>query len=191
MTVDDFRQAVCEMAKERIAFGAYSDYLKHKRESDGTNPNKYLREEYLPILAVLNDKNIPGEMEIKLGENTAEPDACVGKVHVFEVVQALPDDEHKIRLEIASGAAKPRTHFEHASDHLQFPRAIIEAIELKHAMCYSDQRTLIVAFDGDYSFEDDDVIHRWIDDVRRHTSIGTFQEILLVERARMKVFKVF
>jgi hypothetical protein len=191
MTIDQFRQIILDMAQERTGLEAYGDYLKHKRLPDKTNPHKYLREEYLPILAVLDDKKIPGDEEIELGDEKQEWDARVSKTELFEVVQAVPANEHEIRLEIASGGARPETHAKHDNDHLQFPGVIVEAIDSKHAKHYTDQRTLIVAFDGDYSFEDDDVIRGWVDEVRRRTTRGTFKEILLVERARLKVFRLF
>jgi hypothetical protein len=191
MTIAEFRQMISDMAQERVRPAVHADYLKHKRMPDKTNPHKYLREEYLPIMAVLNERRVPEDQQIELGDEKQNWDARIAEAELWEVVQAVPKDEHAIRLEIASGGASPATYLEHSQDHLQFPRVIVEAIESKQAKRYADQRTLIVAFDGDYSFEDDDVIRGWIEEVRRVSSRRTFKNILLVERARLKVFKVF
>jgi hypothetical protein len=110
---------------------------------------------------------------------------------LFEVVQALPEKEYEIRKAVAAGQAGPEMQFAHAGDHLQFPDVIVRAITSKHAKNYTDQRTLIVSFDGDYSFEDDDLIGDWVQAVRQRTIRGAFKAILLVELARRKVFPLF
>jgi hypothetical protein len=99
-------QMILDMAWERTGLQAYADYGKRKRLPDN------LYEEYLPILAVLNDKKVPGGEEIELGDETQEWDARVGNTDIFEVVQALPADEHEIRLQLASGA-RPVTYIKH------------------------------------------------------------------------------
>lgn len=81
-------------------------------------------------------------------------------------------------------------YFRHAGDHLQFPDAIINAIESKHQKQDVDDRSLIVIFSGDYSFEEDDVIASWSRKIKSGTSRRAFREILLVERSRLKVFPV-
>lgn len=68
---------------------------------------------------------------------------------------------------------------------------IIEAIERKHSKRYADGRSLLVVFDGDYSFEEDRVVQGWVEEIRRRTHRGNFGEIRLVELARRKVFPVF
>jgi len=117
-------------------------------------------------------------------------DARIGSEALFEVVQALPEAEHEIRRQLLGGVP-PFVYTEHAQDHVQFRQVIIDAIELKHSKDYTDSRTLIVAFDGDYSFEMDENVHRWVAAVREKTRRGAFKEILLVEVARRKVFPVF
>jgi len=130
-------------------------------------------------------------------------------------VQALPEDEYKIRKAIASGkeriflsASDPnRTDLNknpltgpvglfllqalHARDQFQFPVAIIEAIKKKQDKNYDDLRSLVVVFDGDYSFEDDRIVLGWIEEIRRQTTRGTFKAIYLFERDRAKVFPLF
>jgi hypothetical protein len=68
---------------------------------------------------------------------------------------------------------------------------IVEAIEKKHGKGYADGRSLLVVFDGDYSFEEDRIVHGWLAEIRRRTHRGAFGEILLVELARRKVFPVY
>jgi hypothetical protein len=186
MTVDEFRENIMRMAQERMGLKAYCDFLNHRTPAD-----KQLREEYLPLLAVLNSKRVPGCDKFELGDKTEPWDGRLADSQLFEVVQALPKDEYKIRKAIASGGASLEIQIEHAYDHLQFPQAIVEAIKKKHAMQYADRRTLVVVVDGDYSFEEDGVIEGWIAEVRRQTSLDNFSEILLAELARLKVFKIF
>jgi hypothetical protein len=186
MTIDDFRVKIKEMAQGRVVLEGYRDFLQQK-----TRPDKYLREEYLPILAVVDHQQLPGSEQIELGDEKQGWDARVGETTLFEVVQALPEKEYEIRNAVAVGQAGPVTQFAHAGDHLQFAEVIIRAIDSKHAKNYTDQRSLIVSFDGDYSFEDDEVIRGWVRAVRQRTTRGAFKEILLVELSRRKVFPVF
>jgi hypothetical protein len=186
MTIDEFHKMITRMVMERTASPrAYADYIRHK-----TRPDKYLHEEYLAIQAVVVHKGYPGTTTIELGDEKQPWDARVGGTDLFEVVQALPQDEHEIRRQLPS-SVRPFTYLMHAKDHLQFPQVIIDAIELKHGKVYTDSRTLIVAFDGDYSFEEDENIHRWVTAIREKTYRGVFKEILLVEVARRKAFPVF
>jgi hypothetical protein len=210
MTIDELNEMIAEMAMARMGLDRYCSYLRHDTRED-----KYLREEYLAIQGVLRHKGYPGDTKIELGDEREKWDARVGGVDLFEVIQALPADEHVIRKSVAGGEAKimvpvsnpepgepkalPLTgplarlmiQAEHAYDHFQFPSVIIEAIEKKHGKNYSDLRTLVVVFDGDYSFEEDRIIHEWVEEIRRRSRLGGFKEILLVELARRKVFPLF
>jgi hypothetical protein len=210
MTIQEFHEKITAMAMARMGLQPYCDYLQHKTRED-----KYLREEYLAIQAVVRHRAYPGETEIELGDEKKPWDARIGGTDLLEIVQALPADEHVIRKAVAGGQAKimvpvpnpepgepvelPVTgplarfliHAEHAYDHFQFPRVIIEAIEKKHAKQYTDERTLVVVFDGDYSREEDRVVRGWVDEVRQRTHRGVFKEVLLVELARRKVFPLF
>ena len=67
----------------------------------------------------------------------------------------------------------------------------MDALESKHSKGYSDGRSLVVVFGGDYSGEEDEVIDRWIHYVRARTEKKSFKEILLVELDRLKVFSLF
>jgi hypothetical protein len=185
MTIDEFRVMIMELAQARMGLTAYRDYLRQK-----TRPDKYLREEYLPILAVVDHRQLPGSEQIELGDEKQGWDARIGGTALFEVVQALPEKEYEIRKAVAAGQAGPAMQFAHASDHVQFPEVIVRAIDSKHAKNYTDQRTLIVSFDGDYSLEDDEVIRGWVQAVQQRTTRGAFQEILLVELARRKVYEL-
>jgi hypothetical protein len=68
---------------------------------------------------------------------------------------------------------------------------IVDAIEKKHKKGYTDVRSLVVVFGGDYSGEDDEVVQRWVQHIRVKTTRGAFKEVLLVELARLKVFPLF
>lgn len=209
MTINEFFDMINEEAVNRMELQRYADYVRQKSRLD-----KYLREEHLPILAVMRDKRLPGSGTIELGNETQDWDARINGTDLFEVVQALPEKEHEIRRSLVGDAkttlevsdpepgeptALPVTgvtaqmilQIQHANDHLQFPRVIVEAIEMKHAKKYKDRRTLIVAVDGDYTGESDVVIDAWLPIIRQGTKLGAFNEILLVEVARLKVFKVF
>jgi hypothetical protein len=98
MTVDDFREKIQQMTQERMGLKAYCDFLNHKTPAD-----KQLRKEYLPLLAVLNAKRAPGGDQFELGDKTETWDGRLAGSQLFEVVQALPKDEYKIRKAIASG----------------------------------------------------------------------------------------
>lgn len=210
MTIDEFDAKILEMAMARMGLKRFCGYLRHK-----THEDKYFREEYLAIQAVVHHRRFPRHAVIELGDEREMWDARVAGTELFEVVQALPTNEHVIRRSIAGEAMVIMTHVinpkpgepaklpitgpvsrfliqtEHAHDQLQFPRVIVEAIEKKHEKQYADERTLIVVFDGDYSFEEDRIVHGWVEAIRRQTHRGTFKEVLLVELARRKVFPVF
>lgn len=210
MTIDEFNTMIDAMAMDRMSLARYSAYLQHETRED-----KYLREEYLSIQAVVRHKGYHGDTTIELGDEREKWDARVGGVDLFEVVQALPKGEHVIRKSIAGSetrvmlpvndpeAGEPTeepaidslarflTQLDHAQDHLQFPDVIIKAIDKKHAKKYADERSLIVVFDGDYSFEEDENVYKWIEEIRRRAHRGAFKEILLVELARRKVFPLF
>jgi hypothetical protein len=186
MTVGKFRQMVDELIHARLRISAYSAYLAHETRED-----KSLHEEYFAILATITYKGIADDEIIYLGNDTSEPDARMSGGHIFEVVQALPNEEHEVRLEIAAGSTSPVTYFKHSADQHQFPNVIVEAIDSKHAKHYGDSRSLIVVFDGDYSFEDDRLLGDWVESVKKSTTRGTFREILLFERSRAKIFPIF
>jgi hypothetical protein len=186
MTIAQFRQQITDMAQARMSPEAYCSYLRH-----ATREDKYLREEHLPVLAVIDYKAIPDTERIELGNEKEPWDARIGGCDLYEVVQALPKDEHQVRREIASGGQSPVTYLTHAADHLRFPGVIVEMVQQKHEKGYTDCRSLVIVFGGDYSGEDDEVIQSWIQQVREQTTRGTFKEILLVELDRRKVFPLF
>ena len=186
MTIAQFRQQIMDMAQARMGLKEYCAYLRHETRED-----KYLREEHLPILAVINCKGIPDTEQLELGNEKEPWDARIGGKDIYEVVQALPKEEHQVRREIASGGQSPITYLMHVTDHLQFPGVIVDMIKKKHGKGYTDRRSLVIVFGGDYSGEDDEVIRRWVEHVREQTTRGSFKEILLVELDRRKVFPLF
>jgi hypothetical protein len=186
MTIDEFRQWITNKAQARLGLVEYAAYLKQETRED-----KSLREEYLAILTVIDYKAMPGNQQIDLDNDSNRPDATIGGENFFEVTQALPKKDHEIRHEVASGGADLVTYYRHSADHLQFPQAIINAIEKKHLMRYPESRSLIIVMGGDYSSEKDDIIDGWVQQIRNFTTRGTFREILLVELDRRKVFPLF
>lgn len=186
MTITQFKELIERMGDDRMGLIELSDYLSHRTRDD-----KYLREEYLPLLAVVKHKKIADTEQIELGQEKEPWDARIGGHDLYEVTQALPEKEHEQRREIAAGGQSPFTMFVHAADALQFPGVIVDAIEKKHAKEYQDARSLVVVFGGDYSSEDDEVVHHWMSLIRRQTTRGAFKEILLVELDRLKVFTLF
>ena len=209
MTVQEFREMIDAEAAKRMDLAAFADYVKKKGR-----PDKYLKEEYLPMLAVIRHKGIPDTATIELGNEEEPWDARVNGADLYEVIQALSENAHEIRKATAGEARttlpiddpaggkekrRPVTgvtaqmvlHIQHASDHLQFPKVIIDAIKKKHEKRYTDDRRLIVAVDGDYTAEDDGVIEGWLTAIRQQTDRGTFKEVLLVDLARLKTFKMF
>jgi len=182
-TVGQFRDDLDAMAAARMGLTQYRDFLDHRTRDD-----KRLREELLPILAVVRWLDLQDDEVIELGGETEDFDARI-RGEPYEVVQALPEDEHEVRRSLCKGQS-PYIYLKHSADHLQFPEVVIDAIDRKHEMHYSDKRHLAIAFDGDYSEEDDRVIDSWIAKVREKSHLGRFRSILLVERARLKVFSV-
>ena len=186
MTIAQFKELIDQMGSDRMGLAEFGDYLSHKTRDD-----KYLREEYLPLLAVVRHKKIADTEQVELGQEKEPWDARISGHDLYEVTQALPEKEHEQRREIAAGGQSPVTMFVHAADALQFPGVIVDAIEKKHAKEYQDTRSLVVVFGGDYSSEDDEVVHHWMSLIRRQTTRGAFKEILLVELDRLKVFTLF
>lgn len=185
MTVAQFREYIEQAAYDRMGLFAFCDYLRHKKPAD-----KYLREEHLPLLAVVRHKKIPDTERIELGNGSAPWDARIGGRDLYEIVRALPAREHEVRHAIAGDGQSWDTWLAHRDDARQFPGVIVEAIKKKHAKGYADARSLVVVF-GDYTGENDAVIHHWMSFVRRRTTRGAFKEILLVELDRRKVFVLF
>lgn len=210
MTIQEFNQKITSMVSTRMSLETYPRYLQHKSRED-----KYLHEKYLAIQAVVRHKGYSDDIEIELGNEKEQWDARISGTDLFEVVQALPRDEHVIRKSVAGGKveffvpvddpiegesrsvplddrnARIMIQLNHSSNHLQYPGVIIDAIEKKHDKQYTDRRILVVVFDGDYSFERDDIIDGWLIEIRGRTNQGKFDEILLVELARQKVFVLF
>lgn len=162
-----------------------SEFLRHRQRDD-----KQLREELIPILSIINHWNLSEDEEITLGGEAESFDAMVRSEPV-EVTQANPEGEHIVRREVATGTVSEERQEEHLTDDLAFPNVLVSAINNKHEMHYSDNRHLIVVFDGDYSREDDAIVQSWVEFLRENCEIGTFQSIYLVERNRMKAFPVF
>src|SRR5262245_49840192 len=98
MTIDEFHEMISGMAMSRMGLKRYCGYLRHETRED-----KYLREEYLAIQAVVRHLGYPGDVTIELGDEKEKWDARVAGVDLFEVVQALPVDEHMIRKSVAGG----------------------------------------------------------------------------------------
>ncbi len=192
ITIGHFRQHILDMAQSRMGLKEYSAYLRYETvEGRCSRDNKYLREEHLPLLAVINYKATPDTEQIELGNEKEPWDARIGGCDLYEVVQALPAGEHQVRCEIASGGQSPVTYLTHAADHHQFPGVIVDAVEKKHKKAYTDCRSLVVVFSGDYCGEDDEVVHGWVRHVQGQTARGSFKEVLLVELDRLKVFPLF
>jgi hypothetical protein len=185
MTVREFLQLMDDMAARRMDLRAYANFIKQKSRED-----KYLREEHLPLRAILIHKRIPHDDILELGNETEPWDARISGSLAIEVTQALPKNEHELRLHHPSRVAL-ETYFKHADDVLQFPQVIVTSIERKHRKRYTDRRILAIVVSGAYTMEDDDVIDSWIDTVRSSTSKGAFSQVLLVETDRQKVFPIF
>jgi len=207
MTVKEFKKTVMVLLCESMSLDKLDDYCRGKTAED-----KALWEEYRPILAVVNYKRIRDEEIIELGKKTKTWDAMIGGRDIYEVVQALPKNEHELRVGgqrsfhvdgkrhtcgfrgAIDGGFIPFIF--HINDRFQFPTVIIEKIKAKHEKKYADNRSLIVAFSGNYAIPEgidgnDSVISRWVDEIRRRTDRGTFREILLVDQEECKVFPVF
>jgi hypothetical protein len=86
---------------------ALCDYLQHKTRED-----KYLREEYIAIQALVRYKGDPGDASIELGNERKSWDTRIARTDLFEVVQALAAEEHVIRRAIASGKGEVKIPIE-------------------------------------------------------------------------------
>lgn len=166
---------------QRLSLDRFAAFIRHQGNGD-----KQLREELFALVAMIRFWKIPDDATVEIGGETKDFDGRLNG-HTIEVVQALPDDEHKLRHELPSGAS-PATMLIHSQDHLQFPDAIVAAIKQKQAKHYADQRWLCVVVDGDYTEEDDSIIETWIVAVRNQVKCNPFIGIFLVERARRLAF---
>lgn len=184
LTIQKLQHEIESVAASLMDLNRYSEFLQHRSRSD-----KRLREEFLAILAFVHALHLPDDELIELGGETEDFDARI-RDEPIEVVQALPRDEHEVRRNLSKGLS-PGMYLKHSRDQLQFPDVIIDAINQKHAKNYTDGRHLLVIFDGEYSEEDDEIIASWIKRIRTSCEQGSFKSIVLVERARVKAFRVF
>ncbi len=193
MTVQEFLDQFGATA-ERIVNDPlrFADYLKHKHKSD-----KSMREEQTPIRAYIRRQAIPLNGIIELGGETHDFDAKLSYeakgrtiTCTLEVVQALADGAHKVRLANAQGRLNEAMRIEERRQFESFPQPIIDAIRAKQEKFYSDTRILLVAVAGEVTLEDDGIIGNWLAAVRSRTVLGNFSEIYLVEIARYLIFRI-
>jgi hypothetical protein len=72
-----------------------------------------------------------------------------------------------------------------------FPQPIVREIIKKQKKIYPENCILLVLVLGEYTGEDDALVHAWLKEVRTQTSRGSFAKIFLVEMARHKLFQIF
>lgn len=187
MTVGEFKRRFGEFAREKAQdVLSFVDFLNHRGDKD-----KDCREEWVPIMAYLKHFHIPDSAEFVLGGKVKGWDACIGGDLFIEVTMALPENAHEIRRAIAGNGLTLGIRVAHANDHLQIPDVAIRRIAEKNAKDYPPNTVLLVAVQGEDSFEDDGLIGEWITRIRRRADRGRFAKVFLVETARYKLFPVF
>ena len=196
-TVGEFKKLVQEHASDILAKGlrGFSDFLKGSKKGVQGEPwgPKMYREECLPLYAVLKYLVVPDDVAIELGNETQTWDARLGDGRVIEVTKAFPGGQAGAIYDqqLRAGKASAGQHWERSKDHLLFPDAIKQALEAKQAKAYGDGRILVVAFDGDYSFEEDSVVQGWVETLSAQCGKGDFSQVLLAEVGRNKAFRLF
>lgn len=176
-----------------------NDLALFKELRDGMKrEHKARREEYFALIGYIKRKPISPDLDMELGGEAHDFDAkfinkSKGAIseEVVEVVQALPSNEHKVRIARAKGRFTPQMLTDDLDDLHSFPSPIIDAINRKHQKRYSDERTLLVSVRGDYTYESDQVIEGWMPEIRALTKLGGFTAIYIVEPDRPALYRVW
>lgn len=152
--------------------------------------NKYLREEFVPIMKYLKYKSIPDDSMIHLGMETENYDAKITNITnnqeiVLEITSGAPKNDHLLLSLInqSNGIFPLKTKAKLKSEFDSLPSRIIKSINDKHNKKYQDKRTLLVTVPTEYTYQGEDyVLEEIIKEVRASVNMGkgNFTEIIML-----------
>ncbi|ASG09154.1 hypothetical protein CEQ50_16615 [Vibrio anguillarum] len=149
--------------------------------------NKYLREEFVPLLEFIRARKISGEAYIKLGVQDENYDAKIidkQKELIIEITLGAPKHDYLYQTATQSDGVsvlplKVLAHLKKEIDSLA--GRIILSIEKKHNRNYDDERLLLVVVQSEYTYQNEAlVVDEVLKEVRGSISRGNFKEIVLM-----------
>lgn len=195
ITVAEFKKLIQEQTSIRSA-----NDIEHLHALDGFfsnkyRPNKYLREEFIPITHFLRDRQISDSSTIHLGVQQENFDVKIsntesGQETIVEITLACPKNDYLLHSIMSKSGLetlplKTMAYLKKEKDSL--PERIVKAIEDKHKKNYKDQRLLMVVVQPEYTYQAVEyILDEIIEEVRGSVTAkkGTFQEIIMLCNGR-------
>ncbi|PYF83432.1 hypothetical protein DFP75_102528 [Marinomonas alcarazii] len=149
--------------------------------------NKYLREEFIPLLEFIRARKISEEAYIKLGVQDENYDAKIvdnEEELIIEITLGAPKHDYLYLSATQSNGVsvlplKVLAHLKKEIDSLA--GRIILSIEKKHNKNYDDERLLLVVVQSEYTYQNEAiVVDEVLKEVRGSISRGNFKEIVLM-----------
>lgn len=156
--------------------------------------NKYLREEFVPLLKFIKNKGISESAYVELGVQDENYDAKIidGENElIIEITLGAPKNDYLYQTVTQSNGIsvlplKVLAHLKKEIDSLA--ERIILSIEKKHNKNYGDGRVLLVVVQPEYTYQNEtDVIDELLKEVRSSVSLGDFKEIVLLFESTLHV----
>lgn len=200
LTVEEFKKKIkaynSMSSMEDIQYlSALDGFFTNKSRS-----NKYLREEFIPIMNFLDIRMIPTSSVLTLGIQHENFDAKITDTEtaqeiIIEITMGSPKNDHLLfpiidQTSFGVFPVKTMDYLKKEKDSL--PERIIEVIEKKHKKNYQDQRLLMVVVQPEYTYQNEGyVIEEIIKEVRNSVSLGkgNFQEIIML--CGTKIYNLF
>jgi hypothetical protein len=200
LTVEEFKKKVqaynsMSSVEDFLYLSALDGFFTNKSRS-----NKYLREEFIPIMYFLDRRMIPISSVLTLGIQHENFDAKITDTEtdqeiIIEITMGSPKNDHLLfpiidQTSFGSFPLKTMDYLKKEKDSL--PEKIIEAIEKKHKKNYQDHRLLMVVVQPEYTYQNEDyVIEEIVKEVRNSISLGkgSFQEIIML--CGTKIYNLF
>jgi hypothetical protein len=189
MTTSDFKKLV--HANTSLSSSSDLSYIfaLDGYHSNKYRENKYLREEFVPIIKYLKYKSIPDSSIIYLGIEKENFDAKItdtsnGKEIILEITSGGPKDDHLLLSLInqSNGVFPLLTKAKLKKEFDSLPSRIIKSIQHKHNKNYKDKRVLLVTVPSEYTYQAEDyVIKEILKEVRAsvHMGKGNFTEVIM------------
>lgn len=149
--------------------------------------NKYLREEFIPLLGFIRTRKISEDAYIELGVQDENYDAKIidkQKELIIEITLGAPKHDYLYQTATQSNGIsvlplKVLAHLKKEIDSLA--GRIILSIEKKHNKNYDDERLLLVVVPSEYTYQNEAfVVDEVLKEVRGSISRGNFEEIVLM-----------
>lgn len=161
---------------------ATDGYFSNKYRS-----NKYLREEFIPLLYFIENRKISNDACIKLGIQEERYDAKIidnEKETIIEITLGAPKNDYLYQTITQNNGIsvlpiKVLAHLKKENDSLA--EQIIISINKKHKKNYNDNRLLIVVIQPEYTYQNESyMIHEILKEVKNSVDKGEFSEIVLL-----------